>query len=62
MISNIDETKLSTICGGSSKNNCVWGVMAAAGGGFVAGIAVSGPFGVFGGAMAGVGAAVLLCK
>ena len=62
MISNIDETKLSTICGGSSKNNCVWGVMAAAGGGFLAGAALTGPLGVFGGAMAGVGAAVALCK
>lgn len=36
--------------------------MAAAGGGFLAGAALTGPLGVFGGAMAGVGAAVALCK
>ena len=62
MYYTLKEVELVNISAGSSKNNCVWGVMAAAGGGFVAGIAVSGPFGVFGGAMAGVGAAVLLCK
>lgn len=53
---------LVNIFAGASKNNCVWGVMEAAGGGFLAGAALTGPLGVFGGAMAGVGAAVALCK
>ncbi|MGT2925653.1 hypothetical protein [Streptococcus cuniculipharyngis] len=62
MYYNLEESQLIHISAGNSKNNCVWGVMAAAGGGFIAGVAVSGPLGVFGGAMAGAGAAVALCK
>ncbi|HFU4494370.1 TPA: hypothetical protein ACGPA2_000237 [Streptococcus suis] len=63
MYYTLKEVELVNISAGASKNNCVWGVMAAAGGGFLAGAALTtGPLGVFGGAMAGVGAAVALCK
>lgn len=62
MYYTLKEAELVSISAGASKNNCVWGVMAAAGGGFLAGAAITGPLGVFGGAMAGVGAAVALCK
>ena len=58
----LEESHLANISAGNSKNNCVWGVMSAAAGGFIAGVSVAGPLGVFGGAMAGAGAAVALCK
>ncbi len=70
----MDEMMLSNIEGGVS-NKCiativggaVWGgtrgtVGGPLAGGFIAGVSVAGPLGVFGGAMAGAGAAVALCK
>lgn len=43
MYYTLKEVELVNISAGASKNNCVWGVMAAAGGGFLAGAALLAP-------------------